>query len=50
MTSMVGRLVERLLPTLTVRARLLSLSIIIQVFAMVGKSLVGLAHLTLQQQ
>ena len=50
MTSMVGRLVERLLPTLTVRARLLSLSIIILVFAMVANAIVGFAHVTLQQQ
>jgi diguanylate cyclase (GGDEF)-like protein len=47
---MVGRLVERLLPTLTVRARLLSLSIIILVFAMVANAIVGFAHVTLQQQ
>jgi len=50
MTTMVGRLVERLLPTLTVRARLLSLSIIILVFAMVANAIVGFTHVTLQQQ
>ena len=50
MASMVGGLVERLLPTLTVRAQLLSLSIIILVFAMVANAIVGFAHVTLQQQ
>ena len=47
---MVGRLVERLLPTLTVRARVLSLSIVILVFAMVANAIVGFTHVTLQQQ
>ena len=50
MTSMLGGLVERLLPTLTVRARVLSLSIIILVFAMVANAIVGFTHVTLQQQ
>ncbi len=50
MTSLVGRLFERLLPTLTVRARLLSLSIIILVFAMVANAIMGFMHVTMQQQ
>lgn len=50
MTSIVGGLTERLLPTLTVRARLLSLSIIILVFTMVANAIVGFAHVTTQQQ
>src|SRR6218665_263669 len=41
---------ERLLPTLTVRARLLSLSIVILVFLMVANAVVGFAHVTTQQQ
>ena len=50
MASMLSGLVERLLPTLTVRARLLSLGIIILVFAMVANAIVGFAHVTTQQQ
>ncbi|RYE88360.1 MAG: hypothetical protein EOP19_01635, partial [Hyphomicrobiales bacterium] len=50
MVSMIGSLVERLLPSLTVRTRLLSLSIIILVFAMVANAIIGFAHVTLQQQ
>ena len=50
MTSMLGRLVERLLPTLTARTRMLSLGIVILVFAMVANAIVGFAHVTVQQQ
>jgi len=50
MASMLGGLVERLLPTLTVRAQLLSLSIVTLVFAMVANAIVGFTHVTVQQQ
>lgn len=50
MASIVSRLTGRLLPTLTVRARLLSLSIIILVFLMMANAIVGFAHVTTQQQ
>lgn len=50
MTSIAATLTERILPTLSVRTRLLSLTIIILVFAMMANAIVGFAHVTAQQQ
>jgi diguanylate cyclase (GGDEF)-like protein len=50
MASIVSRVTGRLLPTLSVRARLLSLSIIFLVFLMMANAIVGFGHVTMQQQ